>query len=638
MQRVLARRAREGDEARRQTRRPIGILPRARGRAAVAVEQLFEHDGRIRLARVLRVELALAHHLRARRAQGAEEAPPRRGERIAGTRQPKALEQKRARVLLGAHRIRLRREVTDEERRHRARRQLGRIRKRKEHRVRARGAALRRRPGARGARGALEQGQDGGQVGPGRAASGREAPRARRSRKRLGAKRRVEPFGCAHTPFEGAQRPLRVFAGQGRKRVGSDGARIRQVARETGGVDSAVAAPSGVEPSGGIGRHAREGAQGEVRGALDEAPLPRRKRGERRERAAERRLGERAGRGDGRRDAPRKKRVGQIVEQPARIARAHRRRQRVAPLAPRRRALAGDGCNKLVEHERRRGVAACGHEEAHGPRRLHRLRAGPVEAPGERGELRRAAGVGKRVAASVVEAHYGGTLGKGADKGFEMEGKLVEAEQDERAGRQKRGQLPGRLRRLGKAALLEQSGVAAQRSDKGLIGRAEPEALRLGAVHRRDARQGLARELGGEVDHARSGTGTRDGIRRLDERAANEQLALGCVHEAAAVAEKLPPIGDPGRGRLDARPERGRILRERSSDAQRGGRRGREQRRLLSRRRERGQHRARGTERGVRVVEYVRLKRHGAHCSANAPAAKRVTTPPEHGRAHAPNE
>ena len=66
VQRVLARRAREGDEARRQTRRPIGILPRARGRAAVAVEQLFEHDGRIRLARVLRVELALAHHLRAR--------------------------------------------------------------------------------------------------------------------------------------------------------------------------------------------------------------------------------------------------------------------------------------------------------------------------------------------------------------------------------------------------------------------------------------------------------------------------------------------------------------------------------------------------------------------------------------------
>ena len=132
VERVLPCQHGEGDERLGKPRRPVVL---ARIRFPVAVEQLLEHNRRIRLVRILGVQHALAHHRLAGARKRAEESAAGGGERVCGAAEAQLLQKQRAAVLDEPHRVGARVEIAQHERGARARGKLGRLVERHEQRV-----------------------------------------------------------------------------------------------------------------------------------------------------------------------------------------------------------------------------------------------------------------------------------------------------------------------------------------------------------------------------------------------------------------------------------------------------------------------------------------------------------------------
>ena len=308
-------------------------------------------------------------------------------------------------------------------------------------------------------------------------------------------------------------------------------------------------------------------------------------------RASERGVGERPARTHGRGGARFEQRARNVVEQRARIAGSHRNGQRIAPLLDRAEALVGHGLRHRARHEGRRGVASRRKQEAHPPRRAQRLGHRGLEQTLQQPLQLGGAPVGtRRGAAAVIEANDVGPLRERSRHPLLSAVKVVEPGQHK--GR-------GRLHGLGK----------------------QSRRLRRFAA----PRQRLARQAREQVDDARRGFKRRPF--GLQAGAAHEQCAIERRHDAAPVAEQIPPVAHPRHRRLHARSQRARPLRERAAHAVGSGGTGNQQHGRETRHQPRFQICAGGVQHVARMVEYVMLERHAAYCT-RPPRGRALQWPP----------
>ena len=341
-------------------------------------------------------------------------------------------------------------------------------------------------------------------------------------------------------------------------------------------------------------------------------------------RASERGIGERPARTHGRGGARFEQRARNVVEQRARIAGSHRNGQRIAPLLDRAEALVGHGLRHRARHEGRRGVAPRRKQEAHPPRRAQRLGHRGLEQTLQQPLQLGGAPVGtRRGAAAVIEANDVGPLRERSRHPLLSAVKVVEPGQHKGRGRlHSLGKQSRRLRRFAAPRLLQKLRVTLEHHERIALGRAQTGVC---GDRRRQMRQRLARQAREQVDDARRGFERRPF--GLQAGAAHEQCAIERRHDAAPVAEQIPPVAHPRHRRLHARSQRARPLRERAAHAVGSGGTGNQQHGRETRRQPRFQICAGGVQHVARMVEYVMLKRHAAYCT-RPPRGRALQWPP----------